>query len=125
MVVLNHSKFIVALGFVFAVVVSFLTAQPNLGIANSTKEEVYTGSTPKYVFMFIGDGMSYAQVSSAEMYLGEKSMPGKVIPQQLNFTQFPVHGALMTQDSSSFIPDSASTLLLWLGLQTLPCYIWM
>lgn len=105
----RHSKRIVSLIAMAAVLVSFIAALPKLGVADSKNEEVYRGKTPKYVFMYIGDGMSYAQVSSAEMYLGEKAMPGKVTPQQLNFTQFPVHGALMTQDSTSFIPDSAST----------------
>ncbi|MCO5388351.1 alkaline phosphatase [Desulfosporosinus sp.] len=105
----NHSKGIASIFVIGTVLISLLAAQPNLGIAKSANEEVYTGKTPKYVFMFIGDGMSYAQVSSAEMYLGEKSMPGKLTPEQLSFTKYPVHGALMTQDSSSFIPDSAST----------------
>lgn len=30
----------------------------------------YQGPAPKYVFLFIGDGMSFPQVSSAEMYVG-------------------------------------------------------
>ncbi len=90
-------------------VLSMAVAQPNLGMAASADDETYSGKTPKYVFMFIGDGMSYPQVSSAEMYLGELSMPGQITPEQLDFTKFPVHGALMTQDSTSFIPDSAST----------------
>lgn len=105
----KHSTIIVPILVVTALLLSLFTARPNFGVARSTKEEVYNGKTPKYVFMFIGDGMSYPQVSSAEMYLGEQSMPGQVTPQQLNFSQFPVHGALMTQDSTSFIPDSAST----------------
>lgn len=105
----NHSKGIASILVIGTVLISLLAAQPNLGIAKSANEEIYQGKTPKYVFMFIGDGMSYAQISSAEMYLGEKSMPGKLTPEQLSFTKFPVHGALMTQDSSSFIPDSAST----------------
>ncbi|UWG96552.1 alkaline phosphatase [Dehalobacter sp. DCM] len=109
MVLKRHSKTVIALSLILVVMVSFFSAQPHQSMANSTQDEVYRGQTPKYVFMFIGDGMSYAQVSSAEMYLGEKTKPGAVTPQQLNFTQFPVHGALMTQDSSSFIPDSAST----------------
>lgn len=105
----KHSKSIASILAIGTVLISLVAAQPNLGIAKSANEEIYKGNTPKYVFMFIGDGMSYAQISSAEMYLGEKSLPGKLTPQQLDFTKFPVHGALMTQDSSSFIPDSAST----------------
>lgn len=105
----NRFKGIASICVIGTILISLVAAQPNLGIAKSANEEVYQGKTPKYVFMFIGDGMSYAQVSSAEMYLGEKSMPGRLTPQQLSFTKLPVHGALMTQDSSSFIPDSAST----------------
>jgi len=89
--------------------VAFVVNRPTIGVAKSDKGEYYNGKVPKYVFMFIGDGMSYAQVSSAEMYLGNKSKPGKVIPQALNFTAFPTHGAATTYDSTSFIPDSAST----------------
>lgn len=105
----NRFKGIASICVIGTILISLVAAQPNLGIAKSANEEVYQGKTPKYVFMFIGDGMSYAQISSAEMYLGEKSMPGQLTPQQLSFTKLPVHGALMTQDSSSFIPDSAST----------------
>ncbi|AET66196.1 Alkaline phosphatase [Desulfosporosinus orientis DSM 765] len=105
----NHFKGIASICVIGTILISLVAAQPNLGIAKSANEEIYKGKTPKYVFMFIGDGMSYAQISSAEMYLGEKSMPGKLTPEQLSFTKFPVHGSLMTQDSSSFIPDSAST----------------
>jgi alkaline phosphatase len=103
---------IVAFLAVMAVLVTFVSGAPTLGTATamSVNGDVhYTGNAPKYVFMFIGDGMSYAQVSSTEMYLGQKDIPGQVTPKQLNFTQFPTHGALMTQDSTSFIPDSAST----------------
>ncbi|GBF32589.1 alkaline phosphatase [Desulfocucumis palustris] len=100
---------IISLLAVLALFVSFIASPATVGVAKSGKGEVYTGKVPKYVFVFIGDGMSYAQVSSAEMYMGQKAMPGKVTPKQVNFTQFPTHGALMTQDSTSFIPDSAST----------------
>lgn len=92
-----------------ALIVSFVVSPAAVGIAKSDKGEVYTGKVPKYVFVFIGDGMSYGQVSSTEMFLGQKAMPGKVTPQQLNFTKFPAIGTLTTQDSTSFIPDSAST----------------
>lgn len=99
---------IVSLLVAIALLVSFV-ANPASVVAKSDKGEVYNGKVPKYVFLFIGDGMSYGQVASAEMFLGQKAMPGQVTPKQLNFTQFPAHGTLMTQDSTSFIPDSAST----------------
>lgn len=92
--------------FVSMVAIPATVGQADVGVP---KSNVYTGKVPKYVFVFIGDGMSYGQVASAEMFLGQKAMPGKVTPKQVNFTQFPAHGTLMTQDSTSFIPDSAST----------------
>ena len=53
-------------------------------------------SHPKYVFMFIGDGMGNPQ----------SKFP---VPADLSFTKFPYLGLVTTYDSSSFCPDSAST----------------
>ncbi len=81
---------------------------------------------PKYVFLFIGDGMSYPQFQAASDYLGaiadkdyEKALPsvsysnrgGAVLdgPKKLNFMDFEVAGSAVTYDSCSFAPDSAST----------------
>ncbi|MEW6698482.1 MAG: alkaline phosphatase [Bacillota bacterium] len=104
---------IIAIMVVMAALAALVVGAPTLGTANTDKgDEFYSGKTPKYVFMFIGDGMSYSQVSSAEMFLGQQPDPANGVypkPKQLNFTQFPTHGALMTQDSTSFLPDSAST----------------
>lgn len=67
---------------------------------------------PKYVFLFIGDGMSYPQFQAAADYLGAQAdsddgiLDGDV---KLNFMEFPVAGSAVTYDSSSFCPDSAST----------------
>lgn len=65
-------------------------------------------ASPKYVFMFIGDGMSSPQTNSAQVYNG-RNQSGLVELQELTFTQFPVVGLQYTQDSTSFCPDSAST----------------
>lgn len=64
---------------------------------------------PKYIFLFIGDGMSYPQVQSASYYLGAKASDGGVQTQELSFMNFPVTGSAQTFDSTSFCPDSAST----------------
>ncbi len=69
----------------------------------------YTGSAPKYVFMFIGDGMSYPQIYSAEAYRGKALNPKTVGIGKLNFTTFPIAGSATTFDSTSICPDSAST----------------
>ncbi|SHO46125.1 alkaline phosphatase [Anaerocolumna xylanovorans] len=68
---------------------------------------------PKYVFMFIGDGMSFPQIQAASDYLGAISQDksSKVLTgnKYLDFTKFPVAGSAVTYDSTSFCPDSAST----------------
>lgn len=81
---------------------------------------------PKYVFLFIGDGMSYPQFQAASDYLGacvdpdyENALPsvayadrnGAVLdgPVKLNFMEFEAAGSAITYDSCSFAPDSAST----------------
>ena len=67
------------------------------------------GSIPKYLFLFIGDGMSFPQVSSTEMYLGNQASQTEIATKRLNFSDFPVTGVAQTFDASSFVPDSAST----------------
>ena len=77
--------------------------------------------TPKYVFVFIGDGMSYPQIQSATYYAG-KDAAGIVdvvknsenagdspAMKNLSFYDFPVAGSASTYDATSFAPDSAST----------------
>lgn len=102
---------------------------------SETKEEIVSEDTlvedtteenkvPKYVFMFIGDGMSYPQLQSTSDYLGALSdedyfmaqpslddNQGAILdgPQYLNFMNFDVAGSVVTYDSNSFAPDSAST----------------
>lgn len=75
--------------------------------------------TPKYVFVFIGDGMSYPQIQSAAYYTGKdaagivdvvkKSENPSDSPEMkaLSFYQFPVAGSASTYDATSFAPDSA------------------
>ena len=81
-------------------------------------------TSPKYVFLFIGDGMSYPQIQATADYLGaladddymqaEPSLDdngGAVLdgPVALNFMNFEAAGSAVTYDSNSFAPDSAST----------------
>lgn len=76
----------------------------------------YSGTTPKYIFMFIGDGMSYAQIQAAGYYQGvvangaiDPKTGNYPTPKNLSFTKFPVAGTVTTYDSTSLCPDSAST----------------
>lgn len=74
---------------------------------------------PKYVFMFIGDGMSYPQIQSASYYLGAteskidngNKTTGTAIKggKDLSFMNFEHSGSAKTYDATSFAPDSAST----------------
>lgn len=78
-----------------------------------TSVQAQEAKTPKYVFLFIGDGMSYPQFQAASDYLGALADTGSDdildgnVP--LTFMNFPVAGSAVTYDSSSFCPDSAST----------------
>lgn len=75
-------------------------SQVNVGQVNIKK--------PKYVFLFIGDGMSHTQVNAAQVYNGTIKNKDKVELEKLGFTQFPVIGNATTQNATSFITDSAA-----------------
>ncbi|MBS6136068.1 MAG: alkaline phosphatase [Faecalibacterium prausnitzii] len=64
---------------------------------------------PKYIFLFIGDGMGTVQIQSARFYKGTVENDGAVTEADLSFTGFPAVGSVTTYDSTSFCPDSAST----------------
>ena len=97
------------------------TAAPAAAAASTTGTAV---TAPKYVFLFIGDGMSYPQIQSTADYLGAltdedywQAQPslddnqGAILdgPEYLNFMNFEAAGSAVTYDSNSFAPDSAST----------------
>lgn len=56
----------------------------------------------RYVFLFIGDGMGFAQVQAANLYLQSQGGP------ELCFTNFPVQGVLTTHSASHTVTDSAA-----------------
>ena len=87
-------------------------------------EEAAEAKAPKYVFLFIGDGMSYPQFQITADYLGAltdedyfKAQPsltsngGATLdgPKPLNFMNFEAAGTSVTYDLNSFAPDSSST----------------
>jgi len=74
-----------------------------------TDANEFKGASPKYVFLFIGDGMALPQVSSAEIYASAvKNTKYPEAPRSLSFTKFEAQGLTTTHDASSFITDSAS-----------------
>ncbi len=93
--------------------------EPTAGVVSNNVETVMAAAdeqkieAPKYVFLFIGDGMSYPQIQSANYYLSALADTNNddIVQSQsnLSFMRFPVAGSAQTYDSSSFCPDSAST----------------
>lgn len=87
--------------------------------ADEAKEQA---SVPKYIFLFIGDGMSYPQIQLTNYYLNAsagnnggtvtvKDEEKEILKSENSLTMmnFPVAGSAQTYDSTSFAPDSAST----------------
>ena len=108
---LKAGAFASAAGMLAAAPAAANAAAPNA--AKAAEEEngllgVF-GGRPKYVFLFIGDGMGTAQIQSARFYKGTVENNGAVVEGELSFTQFPEVGSVTTYDSTSFCPDSAST----------------
>ncbi len=99
-----------------ATAMSFMTA-------GAYAEETETAAAPKYVFLFIGDGMSYPQIQLTNYFVSANANEENpvtvtaegeekaVLKSQNNLTMmnFPVAGSAQTYDSTSFAPDSAST----------------
>ena len=108
----------VALAAVVTLGGSAILASGQTAVNASTESQKinYAGKTPKYVFLFIGDGMSYPQFQATADYLAVKEgakaeIEGGILDgsKKLGFMNFPVAGSATTYDSSSFTPDSAST----------------
>ena len=71
--------------------------------------------TPKYVFFFVGDGMSSSQIQATEAYLttknGGKSTDAADLlknENRLNMSKLPVLGMQTTYDAHALMTDSAS-----------------
>ncbi|MGN0692219.1 MAG: alkaline phosphatase, partial [Oscillospiraceae bacterium] len=96
-----------------AAAISCMNSAPEAEAAQTVTAGSYTGKKPKYIFMFIGDGMSFPQVQlSADYYsaLADTNDNGILeANKKLSFMTFPVCGSAVTYDSTSFCPDSAST----------------
>ena len=97
---------------------------PTPAQTDATQQTADTVKAPKYVFLFVGDGMSYPQIQSTSDFLGAlndedywQAAPslddngGAILdgPEYLNFMNFESVGSAVTYDSNSFAPDSAST----------------
>ncbi len=73
---------------------------------------------PKYIFLFVGDGMSYPQIECTNYWINsEKNGSGMgsakkntavTVENELCFLDFPVTGSARTYSSSSYCTDSAA-----------------
>lgn len=85
--------------------------QPTTSSEATKITETNTGA-PKYVFLFIGDGMSYPQVQLTNYYISaiEDDSEDEILQSEshLTFLDFPVAGSAQTYNSTSFCTDSAS-----------------
>ena len=78
----------------------------------NTDDGDQSSTTAKYVFMFIGDGMSEAQVNATEIYkaaiIDQADADYINSPSLLNMSQLNATGFATTYDAGTYITDSAS-----------------
>ncbi len=106
------------LSALFSVIISLFVIGPLaiIGCDNDSSSSDSPAKTAdgkaKYVFLFIGDGMSEPQLNSAEVYKAQtkaQSDPAVINDvQKLTITQLPAQGFATTYSSNSYITDSAA-----------------
>lgn len=74
-----------------------LVALTLVGACAPVKASGSGSMVPKYIFLFIGDGMGFNQVQAAQLFFSG-----------LSFTEFPVRGTLRTENVSGSTTDSAA-----------------
>lgn len=104
---------IIATGSVYTGVCLTENGRVSAAETSAQTASAYKGKTPKYIFMFIGDGMSYPQIQVTQDYYSalRDTNNNDILEADsyLNFTHFEAAGSAITYDSTSFCPDSAST----------------
>ena len=104
---------VIAAGSVYTGVCLTENGRVSAAEASAQTASAYKGKTPKYIFMFIGDGMSYPQIQVTQDYYSaiRDTNNNDILEADsyLNFTHFEAAGSAITYDSTSFCPDSAST----------------
>lgn len=79
--------------------VSALLQSPNRGESPAPKK-------PKYVFYFIGDGMSFNHILGTEQFFAVKENKGEI--ERLNFTKFDTRNFVTNYSTSNPVTDSAA-----------------
>jgi alkaline phosphatase len=74
--------------------------------SSSCQTQQSSSKTPKYVFLFIGDGMGLAQVAATEAYLSAKE--GVIGSKNLPFSNFPVIGLATTFSANRYVTCSSA-----------------
>lgn len=87
----------------FRITVALFVAGLSLSSCTSSRNE---DTKPRYIFLFIGDGMGVNQASMAESYLSYKA--GKFGGERLCFTEFPYFGLAENYTADKYIACSAS-----------------
>ncbi len=104
---------VIAAGSVYTGVCLTENGKVSAAADQKASETAYSGKKPKYIFMFIGDGMSYPQIQVTQDYYSaiRDTNNNDILEANsfLNFTHFDAAGSAITYDSTSFCPDSAST----------------
>ena len=104
---------VIAAGSVYTGVCLTENGRVSAAETSAQTASAYKGKTPKYIFMFIGDGMSYPQIQVTQDYFSalRDTNNNDILEADsyLNFTHFEAAGSAITYDSTSFCPDSAST----------------
>ena len=62
---------------------------------------------PKYVFLFIGDGMGVNEINCTNVYLSQMGGEGRGT-KKLGFSEFPVFSVCTTFSANSDVTDSAA-----------------
>ena len=85
------------------VLIILVLAGVSFGVAALRTEH---SDKPKYIFYFIGDGMSFNHILGTEQYNAAKE--GKSEVERLNFSKFPVRNFVTNYSTSNLVTDSAA-----------------
>ena len=77
-----------------------------VGLLSQSNDGLFGPEKPKYVFYFIGDGMSFNHILGTEHYNTEKACASKTL--RLNFTQFDTRNFVTNYSASNLVTDSAA-----------------